>query len=503
MELWSEQRPGADHAVDAVCIAPWVSLEFDPQGWVYACCANQLYPLGRIGEDRLADLWAGPRAQVLRDALSRWDMSVGCGSCRWHLEHGRMDPDAAVYDRYHLDSEEPSGPVAMTFALSNRCNLACSMCNAELSSTIRRRSGLAPLQQRYDDEFFDDLAPLLGGLRYAKFLGGEPFLVPEHDRVWTLMDAVGAPERLQVTTNGTVWTDRVEWLLDRFLVDVTLSIDAVSAERYESIRSGASHAAVVRNLERFHAACRGRGTELRLCFCLMEGNWQELPGFLTWADDLDVPVSINVVSDLGHALHDLPLEDLADVASTWARSAAPTGRNSGVWATQVAQLESVLAERGAGIPPATRQAQPAPPRCFAVPARRPSEPASLEDERRRLVEWSGGGPFAEIVVDDQGSVLRLAAPHRRLGIDLRMVGAPLERLSDVIAAADGRPLWQQGDEDTGAVVVRTVVLAAERPERGVAGSIVRAVFVPTPGGWTALVAEDRIYERPGRDPLVR
>ncbi|MFM7069645.1 MAG: SPASM domain-containing protein, partial [Actinomycetes bacterium] len=161
---WAQARPGTGHAVDAACVAPWVTLEFDPTGWVYACCANQLYPLGRIGEDRLADLWGGPRQAVLREALGRWDMSVGCASCRWHMDHGRFDPDAAVYDRYPLTAADPAGPVAMTFALSNRCNLACVMCTPELSSTLRQRAGLAPIDSPYDDQFFEDLTPLLPGL---------------------------------------------------------------------------------------------------------------------------------------------------------------------------------------------------------------------------------------------------------------------------------------------------------------------------------------------------
>ena len=119
--------------------------------------ADVVGQLGRIGEQRLTELWGGPRARVLREALARDDLSVGCASCRWHLEHGRTDPDAAVYDRYPLGSSDPAGPVAMTFALSNRCNLACVMCTPELSSTLRHRAGLAPLRSPYDDEFFDDL----------------------------------------------------------------------------------------------------------------------------------------------------------------------------------------------------------------------------------------------------------------------------------------------------------------------------------------------------------
>ncbi len=499
---WAAARPGTGHAVDTACIAPWVSLEFDPQGWVYTCCANQLYPLGRIGDERLTDLWAGDRARVLREALARWDLSVGCGSCKWHLEHDRLDPDAAVYDRYALTSSDPVGPASMTFALSNRCNLGCVMCNGELSSTLRHAAGLAPIESRYDDQFFDDLTPFLAGLEYAKFLGGEPFLIREHDRVWTLMDQVRRPPRLQVTTNGTVWTDRVEWLIHRFAVDVTVSIDGATAATYERIRHGASHATVMRNVERFHTRCREVGTELRFCFCLMADNWSELADFLTWADSLDVPVSINVVTDPGLALHDLPLVELESIARQWhlddAGARRPSGLNAGVWDTQRSQLDAVLAERSNSIDPPPRLAQHATPAVFGrpTPAATPVAP-DVEVERRRLASWCGQGSVAEIHVDGSGTITALPVNHHRLGLDITLVGRRADELLGEVTRADGRTAWLLSADDESGTVVHTIALAADTPVRGAAGSVVRVVAVPHGDGWVMLVAEDRMHERTG------
>lgn len=495
---WAAARPESGHAVDAACVAPWVSLEFDPQGWVYACCANQTYPLGRIGDERLRDLWAGSRSMVLREALGRWDMSVGCASCRWHLTHGRTDPDAAVYDRYLVTTADPDGPTAMTFALSNRCNLACAMCNGELSSTIRRRAGLPPIRARYDEQFFEDLAPFLPGLRYAKFLGGEPLLVPEHDRVWQMMADAGSPTRIQITTNGTVWTDRVEWLLSTFAVDVTVSIDAVDPLVYERIRVGSDHATVIRNVERFRRRCSDAGTEFRLCFCLMASNWRELGPFLRWADQLDAPVSVNVVSDDGHALHDLPEHVLAAAAAHWRDEDAPRGRNASVWQVQVTQLESVLAERRNGVPPASRHGNPIAPGCWAPPARWPTpDPGGIDgpDELRRLQEWSSSGEVAELVADRDGVVTEVRSPLRRLGVDGGIVGTSLGELTDTVRRSDGRQMWMLDTEEVGGTLIRTAVLAVGPPHRGQPGTVVRTVAWPHADGSVLLVAEDRMHER--------
>ncbi len=468
---------------------------------MYGCCANQLYPLGRIGEDRLVDLWGGPRAQVLREALARWDLSVGCGSCRWHLEHGRMDPDAAVYDRYPVIGADPAGPVAMTFALSNRCNLGCVMCTPELSSTLRRRAGMAPLASPYDDAFYDDLAPFLPGLQYAKFLGGEPFLIPEHHRVWDLMDQVGGPARMQVTTNGTVWNDRVAWLLERFAFDVTISIDGADAASYEAIRTGGSFPAVAANVERFRAACEAAGTELRLCFCLMDGNADQLAPMVRWSERLGAALSVNVVSDLGLALHDGPLHRLEAVRAAWAadEAAAPFGANGDVWAAQVRQLDLVIAERRVGTPPPARQPLPASGAALHVPdASSLGAPAAdITVERRRLSAWCEGGPVAEVHGGPDGTIVAVPVPHGRLGIDDGLVGRSLHDVVPVVQAADGRTAYVLGvDDESGSRLVRTFVLATEPPVRGGSGAIVRTVAVSTADGFALLVAEDRIYDRP-------
>ncbi|MCU1499831.1 MAG: radical protein [Acidimicrobiales bacterium] len=510
---WSAARPTTDHVVDAVCVAPWVSIEFDPSGWVYACCTSGLYPLGRIGEERLTDLWGGPRAQVMRDSLRNWDLTVACGPCRWHLEHGRMDPVAAVYDRYPVSSAEPERPFMMLFALSNRCNLGCIMCTPELSTTLRKEAGLAPLEPRYDDQFFADLEPLLADLKLAKFLGGEPFLAPEHKRVWAMMDQLENPPRMQVTTNGTVWTDYVEWLLDRFSVDISISIDAHTAPTYEAIRRGGDHADLLRNVDRFAETCARRGTELHVSYCLMTENWSELADFLSWAERFDIPSSVNLVTDDGLALHDESLDALRAVRDQWGedhqRVGASLTKNRSVWDTQLTQLDSVIAEREAGVPPAPRQSQPAtgdllrvgfPARSASVGvlkrrAARRADARTVLEHTGRLRDWSGGGPVGTLEIDPDGTITAVTSEHPRIGIVAdELVGTAFDELIHRIELAQARPAWIVELAELDTCTVRTFALAAERPLRGTRGAIVRTIQLPTTDGWTVLLAEDLIYD---------
>ena len=52
-----------------VCRAPFTSMYLDQHGSVRACCQNTEHPLGNVTEQRLRDIWEGPQAKELRDAM--------------------------------------------------------------------------------------------------------------------------------------------------------------------------------------------------------------------------------------------------------------------------------------------------------------------------------------------------------------------------------------------------------------------------------------------------
>gem|GEM_PF-1413850 len=511
-QRWEASRP-KQPPFETPCIAPWVALEFEPSGWVSACCSSLLYPLGRIGRQRIGELWDGPRARVLKDALRRGDLTVACQPCRFHLESGRMDPVASAYDHYPLADDAPAWPHMMLFALSNRCNLGCVMCTPELSSTLRHQAGMDPLPSPYDDRFFEDLEPFLPHLGVAKFLGGEPFLAPEHHRVWALLDRLATPPLVSVTTNGTVWTDTVEWVLDRFETDISVSVDAATPETYAAVRRGGDLRDVWRNLDRFAEVCRTKGRNLHVSYCLMQSNWHELAPFLVWAEayTFGAPVFVNLVTDAGHALHDLPTPRLEEVRAAWADDDRRLGdrmeRNAPIWRTQLEQLDAVLAERRRGGGPRPTRAHEADPSVLAVgPVPAASEPApgpptsraAVDEQHARLVAWSGGGEVAELELDRGGIVTAVRRPHGRLGLDSSLVGHPDTALLERMCAATGRRAWAIDRAELDDHEVRSVILATEAPVRGVPGTIVRSVHLPAAdGGRTVLVAEDRIWDLDG------
>src|SRR5262245_26226699 len=83
-------RPAPERPYSA-CYAPTVQLYFQPNGEVRACCRNMNYPLGNVAQERLVDIWAGPRRQELVERLAVDDFSHGCEGCKWEIEtEGRV-----------------------------------------------------------------------------------------------------------------------------------------------------------------------------------------------------------------------------------------------------------------------------------------------------------------------------------------------------------------------------------------------------------------------------
>lgn len=358
-------------------------MEFDPSGAVLACCANALFPLGRVGETPLIEIWRGPRARALREAVARQDFSLGCTICSHRIRHHGAELPMAGYDLLAgtTDGEWPS---RLSFSLHNTCNLECVMCGADRSSRIRtRRARLAPLPHVYDDSFFSELDEFLPHIDKADFVGGEPFLVREHWRVWDRLWEVRPDVRCSVTTNATVWNARVEQVLERFDTDLRVSLDALDPELFEAIRVGADFAEVMRNFERIHAYSLDRNTSLSISFCFLRHNWHQLMGMLEWAEERSLRVHVQTVIEREHGAQHLPDDELVEVLRAMHEQAA-TRRdalrlNGEVWDRQIVMLEEELRRR--------RAAEPYEP-CMEPP--HPDNPARVEATVDRWLESQPG-----------------------------------------------------------------------------------------------------------------
>lgn len=338
---------------DVPCLAPFTSMHLDQLGDVRPCCQST-HVLGNVERSSLEEIWTGPEAEALREAMRRDDYSLGCGYCEWAT---RADDDSAAYARRFDEDEVPEAggpPTRIEIAPSNTCNLQCTMCNGEWSSSIRsQREHLPPLPKRYGDAFFEQLQPWLPSLRRVDVFGGEPFLARESLRLFELLVDQAPQVQGVVTTNGTIWNERVERIMTTLRLSVSLSIDGATRETYEAIRVGASWDDLQQNLERFRAACARTGADLAIAHCLMVENFWELPDMVRWAASLGAPLYVNTVtSPVASSLHHLAAPELAHVVAVLERADAEVRRLgepwAGTWQRELDRLRSTLADRRSG-----------------------------------------------------------------------------------------------------------------------------------------------------------
>lgn len=394
-------------------------MRLSPDGHVHACCVNDSFPLGRIGRDSLRDAWHGaPRAQ-LAAALDRGDFSLGCQDCGADHRLGqRRHTHAEAYDRYPQPAAPLAWPQRVEFALSNTCNLRCDMCNGDLSSAIRAQvEHRPPLPAVYDDAFFEEVRALLPHLEVAVFIGGEPFLSRECRRVWDLMLELGVQPEVHVTTNGTIWDDRVEHYVRALRMNVAVSIDGVSAGVNEAIRLGSDHATVLANRDRLLAAVRSHDGGFTLNHCLLRANWHELVAFLLEADDLDVDVHVIPVHYPRRAsVFSLPADEVAAIAHAVATDpgADRLVRNRGAWAEIVDHLEAYAAGLGEGT---------------AVAIGTTLSESAIESLRTELAGWAGQDPVA--IHAPQGTIeaVEVAGWASDLGLEA-LLGRPVEVIDE-------------------------------------------------------------------------
>lgn len=368
LKEYASSRSGTYKSI--VCHAPFVSLNFEQNGNVRACCYNFKHILGTWPQNSIKDIWHGGKSEELRDYIKNNELGGGCHECGSMIQSGNH---AGVRARFY-DEYAPSGissavkylrhnitggigyPKVMEFELSNRCNLECVMCNGYFSSSIRKnREKLPPLESPYNDSFVDELDEFIPHLTDAKFLGGEPFMIDIYLKIWERIRELNPNMRIHITTNGTFLTDRVKKLLEGLRAGIILSTDSVNRETYNKIRINGQFDKVMGHMEYFREYAKRKNTFISMAVCPILYNWQELPEMLEFCLEKNISLYFNAVfTPVELSLREQPLDKQEEIISFLKKHPAPAlkgnsrlPRNISINAYNdfIKLLESWIAER--------------------------------------------------------------------------------------------------------------------------------------------------------------
>ncbi|GAB4279374.1 MAG: hypothetical protein Kow0068_03330 [Marinilabiliales bacterium] len=272
-----------------ICYAPFSSMLFIQSGQVMPCHYNRGTVLGKISENTIHEIWFGNKLKNLQEHIAKNDFSSGCESCYYNIINQQFyNAGCKKYDNLFSFGKYP---IMMDFQISNTCNLECIMCSGEYSSTIRKnREKQDNYPDYYKNDFVNQLDEFIPYLQYAKFTGGEPFLINNYYKIWDKIATQKPDINISVSTNGSILNDKIKYLLEKLKFQFTVSIDSINENTYPQIRKNSDLQNVLNNIKYFHDYSIKKHTSLIIKFVVIQQNMYEIPEFVEYWNNKNIRI---------------------------------------------------------------------------------------------------------------------------------------------------------------------------------------------------------------------
>ncbi len=296
------------------CNAPLTSLRFHRNGGVQFCCHHIEFQY--LNQKSLKEIWFGTEMGSLRKSFQNYQIPQSCNFCAIPFyAKDFSNVNALSFD--YLKPNENSYPVLMDFSLENTCNLSCIMCDSSLSSKIQAQKNRIDFNAKsfcYDEKFVEQILEFIPHLKYAVFTGGEPFLINIYYQIWEKMHEINPSIIINVTTNGTIFNQRVSSFLHMAKVNITVSVDSFVSNTYNEIRVGADFTQTLSNVYKFAEICHINKTQFTITVCPMIINAFEIPEIVNRCNEQNWNWNFNtVLKPWYHALWSLEKSKIQEI----------------------------------------------------------------------------------------------------------------------------------------------------------------------------------------------
>jgi|LSQX01.3.fsa_nt_gb MoaA/NifB/PqqE/SkfB family radical SAM enzyme len=264
------------------CNAPFTYLGLNQHGTIQPCCINSIEIKNKY--KLLKDIWFGIEFTDLRNNISqnRFDYYY-CNFCFEQFTNKVSNCHADSYKTFRINSN--GFPSFLKIAYSNKCNLSCIMCNEVYSSshnnTIDKFNG---------NKYYEELDDFIPHLDTVSFSGGEPFLIDDYYKLFSRINQLKSSVDIHITTNGTVFNEKVKSFLNNSNSFVTVSIDSISESVYNKIRTNSCLSKVLDNLQKIKNNCQFVDVNL----CVTKINVGDLYATINYFTNNNLQVNINV-----------------------------------------------------------------------------------------------------------------------------------------------------------------------------------------------------------------
>ena len=190
-----------------------------------------------------------------------------------------------IQDRIYEKASYARIPIMCSFELLPVCNLSCKMCYVRKSMDyVRSHGGLK------DADWWLALAKDAAehGLLYPLLTGGEPFLHPDFDRIYTGMLDLGL--QVSINTNGTlIDRKRAEFLNEHRPTRINLTLYGASEDSYRRLCGDGSAYRKVLNAV---SLLKEYGIPLKFNASITPENVKDLPDMIAFAKEQNCPIQV-------------------------------------------------------------------------------------------------------------------------------------------------------------------------------------------------------------------
>jgi len=269
---------------------------FSLHGKMAPCYATYNEKSDVFPERTIEDSWFKGSFARIREEHAQCRFTENCSFC-FELFKNKAYGSMLQQKYEHYAFSKKKYPAIMEFELSNRCNLECIMCDANLSSSIAKATDhISKNEDIYGEDFIEQLMEFIPHLQMAEFTGGDPFLIPVYYEIWDLIIRLNPECDILITTNANTMNARIENLMARTKkLHFNVSIDALTKEKYEAIRVNGKFDNAIKNIDLFNAYCKKNRTSMNLLVCPMTVNRYEIPDLIKFGNVKDIGVFFHTV----------------------------------------------------------------------------------------------------------------------------------------------------------------------------------------------------------------
>ena len=218
--------------------------------------------------------------QEIKSAIEANERHTACQQC-WKDEDLKLESLRQSSILGYQNVSPTAGIVSMDLRVTNKCNLACSMCNENASSLWGRMKGKDTIRN-IDTSEYDQIIAMSGNIKKLSIQGGEPFY---GDDFINLVNAMPNKKNiaLEIFTNVvTAPPDLIkQWQEQYKSILIIASVDGVE-EVFEDIRWPASWSKLNRKLDVLYSFL---GRAVIFNYTLQNSNLLCVKRFVDWRNE--------------------------------------------------------------------------------------------------------------------------------------------------------------------------------------------------------------------------